>query len=87
MAQAEYALNSRAPPATLQEAAAALEALRRQDTAFFRAHVLGARLAIALRDEASARALLDVVLALNPNHTLARKLQAALGPAPTSPTP
>ena len=48
------------------------------------AYVLGARLALRQKDPDAARALLDTVVALNPNHTLARKLQqrAAAASAP-----
>jgi uncharacterized protein HemY len=49
--------------------------VREQDKTFIRAHVLGARLALRMNDQATARSLLSTVVALNPNHTLALKLQ------------
>jgi hypothetical protein len=47
--------------------------------------VLGARLALREKDPVTAQTLLDAVLALNPNHSLARTLQkwaASTEPAP-----
>jgi len=81
----EYGLNASSPPAALHELSAELAKVREQDKTFFRAYVLGARLALRQNDLAAAQALLGPVVALNPNHTLALKLQkrAASGaPAP-----
>ncbi|XXF81052.1 zinc-ribbon domain-containing protein [Myxococcaceae bacterium GXIMD 01537] len=74
VARAAYALNANSPPASLAEVASTLESLREKDRTFLRAYVLGARIALKQGDTATAQALLDAVLALNPNHTLARKL-------------
>ncbi len=85
LAQAEYALNAHSPPAALPDVVDALAQVRQQDQTFLRAYVLGARLALRQKDPATAQTLLDAVLALNPNHTLARTLQkwaAATAPAP-----
>ncbi|MFL5350217.1 MAG: zinc-ribbon domain-containing protein [Hyalangium sp.] len=82
---AEYALNARSPPGALPEIVDALAQVRTQDPTFLRAYVLGARLALRQKDPATAQTLLDAVLALNPNHTLARTLQkwaASTEPAP-----
>jgi hypothetical protein len=73
--QAAYALHVKAPPASLAEAASELEAVREKDTTFLRAYMLGARVAMRQGDPATAQVLLDAVVAFNPNHTLARKLQ------------
>lgn len=78
---AEYSLNARSPPVTMTEQFNALQELRARDNTFIRAYVLGARLALRLKEPAKARGLLDTVLALNPNHTLARKLQQWATPA------
>lgn len=75
VARAEYALNANSPPATLAEVATALEAVRELDRTFLRAYVLGARVALRQGDTATAQALLDAVMAFNPNHALARKLK------------
>jgi tetratricopeptide (TPR) repeat protein len=76
VARASHALNVKAPPDVLAEAASALEAVREQDRTFLRAYVLGARLALKQGDPATAQALLDAAVVLNPNHALARRLQA-----------
>lgn len=76
LARAEYALSSGSPPDSLVEVAKELDALRQEDRTLLRAYVLGARLALRLNDPATARSLLDDVLALNPNHQLASKLLA-----------
>jgi hypothetical protein len=81
----EYGLNASSPPSALHELGAALAKVREQDKTFFRAYVLGARLALRQNDLAAAQALLGPVVALNPNHTLALKLQkraASSAPAP-----
>ncbi|WP_241759379.1 hypothetical protein [Pyxidicoccus parkwayensis] len=74
LARAEYALSSGSPPDSLLEVSKELEALRQEDQTLSRAYVLGARLAIRLDDPAAARSLLDDVIALNPNHQLAKRL-------------
>jgi tetratricopeptide (TPR) repeat protein len=76
VARAEYALNANSPPATLDEVATALEALREKDRTFLRAYLLGARVAMKRGDSTAAQALLDEALTLSPNHVLARKLHA-----------
>jgi hypothetical protein len=81
----EYALNAPSPINALPDLSDALAQVREQDKTFFRAYVLGARLAVRLNDRAAAQSLLGTVVALNPNHTLALKLQkqaAAAAPAP-----
>jgi hypothetical protein len=75
LALAEYGLNANSPASALSEVAEQLAQVRARDQTFFRAYVLGARLALRQRDPATAQSLLDAVLALNPNHALARKLQ------------
>jgi hypothetical protein len=85
MARAEYALSSGSPPASLQEVAKELEALRREESSLRRAYVLGARVALRLDDQATARSLLDDAVALNPNHELARKLLTQLGAGASTP--
>lgn len=87
---AEYGLNARSPPSDLVELSEALREVRERDNTFLRAYMLGARLALRQRDPATARALLDSVVALNPNHSLARKLQqwaAEAAEATAVPTP
>jgi hypothetical protein len=71
----EYGLNAPSPPNALPDLSDALARVREQDKTFIRAHVLGARLALRMNDQATARSLLSTVVALNPNHTLALKLQ------------
>jgi hypothetical protein len=80
----EFGLNAPSPVNALPELSEALAQVRAQDKTFFRSFVLGARLALRQNDPEAARALLDTVVALNPNHTLARKLQkrAAAAPSP-----
>jgi len=82
----EYGLNAPSPVNALPPLADELAQVRQQDKTFFRAYVLGARLALRQNDPDSARTLLDTVVALNPNHTLARKLQQGAAAA-ASPTP
>ncbi|WP_052351044.1 hypothetical protein [Myxococcus stipitatus] len=74
LARAEYVLSSGSPPTSVEQSKKDLEALREADGTLLRAHVLGARMALRQEDKASARSLLDVVHALNPNHEVARKL-------------
>jgi hypothetical protein len=81
----EYGLNAPSPVNALPALVDELAQVRQQDKTFFRAYVLGARLALRQNDPDSARALLDTVVALNPNHTLARKLQQRAAAA--TPTP
>jgi hypothetical protein len=81
----EYGLNAPSPLNALPALADELAQVSQQDKTFFRAYVLGARLALRQNDSESARALLDTVVALNPNHALARKLQQRAAAA--SPTP
>ncbi|MBJ6762850.1 zinc-ribbon domain-containing protein [Myxococcaceae bacterium JPH2] len=74
LVRAEYGLNGGSPPESLAVTVAELQALRERDPTLMRAYVLGARLAMKLRDDAAAKALLDEVLALNNKHELARRL-------------
>lgn len=85
LARAEYALSAGSPPASLAEVARELENLRNEESSLRRAYVLGARLALRLNDPATARALLDDAVALNPNHELARKLLSQLDANAPSP--
>lgn len=82
---AEYGLNAASPPLTLAEYSQGLQALRERDKTFIRAYVLGARLALRQEDPAEARSLLETVDALNPHHTLARKLRALAVPTSAAP--
>jgi cell division protein FtsB len=75
IAHAEYALNADSPPETLAQVAAGLEGIRDQDRTFLRAYVLGARVAMKMKEPTVAQGLLDTVVALNPNHALAGRLQ------------
>jgi hypothetical protein len=81
----EYGLNASSPANALPDLSDALAKVREQDKTFFRAYVLGARLALRLNDQASAQTLLGTVVALNPNHTLALKLQKQAASAAPSP--
>ncbi|WP_426757419.1 hypothetical protein [Myxococcus sp. Y35] len=74
VARAEYALSASSPPDTLMSAAKDLEVLRQADSSLLRAYLLGARVALRLRDTATARSLLDDALALNPGHQVAKRL-------------
>jgi len=77
IAQAEHALNAPGVrPETRSAAAQALEQLRQRDASFLRTYVLGARLALASGEPATAASLADMALALNPAHDVARGLQA-----------
>ena len=80
----EYALNAPSPVNALPELIDDLAKVRAQDKTFFRAYVLGARMALRLNDRAGAQTLLGTVVALNPNHKLALELQkrAAAAPSP-----
>lgn len=79
----EYALNAPSPVNALPELIDALAQVRERDKTFFRAYMLGARMALRLNDRAAAQTLLGTVVALNPNHTLALKLQKrAEAPSP-----
>jgi hypothetical protein len=78
IAEAEYVLNapsSSLGPTARNDSVRALEALRQRDAAFLRSYVLGARLALAAGERRSAAALLDMAVALNPTHEVARTLQ------------
>jgi hypothetical protein len=81
----EYGLNAPSPVNALPALADELTQVRQQDKTFFRAYVLGARLALRLSEPDAARALLDTVVALNPNHALARKLQQRAAAASATP--
>ncbi|WP_239989676.1 tetratricopeptide repeat protein [Corallococcus macrosporus] len=74
LARAEYALSAGSPPDSLTTVASDLEALREADSTLLRAYLLGARVALRLKDTATARSLLDDALALNPNHQAAERL-------------
>jgi hypothetical protein len=85
IALAEYGLHTQEPAAALEQVPEALAQLRTSDQTFLRAYMLDARLALRRGDGASARTLLDAVLALNPNHALARTLQKWAAAMPTTP--
>jgi flagellar basal body-associated protein FliL len=89
LSRAEFGLNANSPPVVLGELAEALAEVREQDKTHVRAYVLGARLALRLREPATAKALLDSALVFSPGHTLARKLQqwAAASESAATPTP
>ncbi|HME91416.1 MAG TPA: hypothetical protein VKE49_08320, partial [Myxococcaceae bacterium] len=72
----EYSANAHVAPDTLAQARGGLEALRTSDSAFLRAYVLAARLALAQREHDAASTLIEAVVALNPSHELARQLVA-----------
>jgi predicted Zn finger-like uncharacterized protein len=74
LAWAEYALNARAPPETLGQARAALEALRAKDPSWVRLYVLIGRLAAAERALDAATTAFESALTLNPKHQTARSL-------------
>ncbi len=78
VARAEYALSASSPPDTLVAVAKDLEALRQADSSLLRAYLLGARVALRLKDTAAARSLLDDALALNPGHAVASRLIAQI---------
>jgi hypothetical protein len=72
----EYVVNAAASPELLLQAAEGLGRVREKDSTLLRPYVLGARIALVRKDPASAQALLDTVIALNPKHEIARQLQA-----------
>jgi hypothetical protein len=74
IALAEYALNAPPASATMAQAHAVIERTRASDSAFLRAYVLAARLALAQKDYDAAATSLDAVVALNPSHEVARQL-------------
>jgi len=74
VAFAEYALNTRVPPETANQALEALRALQQRDTTFLRAYVLGGRLALQGKRWDLAAGQLEAALALNPRHALAQAL-------------
>jgi hypothetical protein len=76
LAMAQYVVNAPTPPDTLQKAFSALERVREQDGTNLRPFVLGARIALERKQPATAQALLDTVIALNPKHEVARTLRA-----------
>jgi predicted Zn finger-like uncharacterized protein len=77
IAQAEYVLNAaHVPDATLAEARTSSERIRSTDSAFLRAYVLAARIALGQKDYDAAATLLEAVVALNPSHEIARQLIA-----------
>ncbi|WP_244238997.1 tetratricopeptide repeat protein [Corallococcus carmarthensis] len=85
LARAEFALNSGSPATTLKTISDELGTLRGQDVTYRRAYVLGARLALRQNDPDTARTLLNELLALNPNHELAKRLLAQLPTSEASP--
>ncbi|MGQ0508176.1 MAG: hypothetical protein ACT4TC_22995 [Myxococcaceae bacterium] len=74
IAYAEYALNSRAPPATLAQAKSQIDALREKDQTFLRLYVLSARLSLAQKQYQEASSTLEAVVAMNKSHTVAAQL-------------
>jgi len=74
IALAEYALNAPPTSATVAQAHEVIERTRASDSAFLRAYVLAARLALAQKDYDAAATSLDAVVALNPSHEVARQL-------------
>ncbi|WP_240358179.1 tetratricopeptide repeat protein [Myxococcus vastator] len=85
LVRAEYALSAGSPPESLQAVAKELEALRQADSTLLRAYLLGARVALKLKDTATARSLLDDAVALNPNHQAAARLIAQIDADAASP--
>jgi hypothetical protein len=75
VAAAEHALHARVPMDALAKVSGELTRVRGRDSTFLRVYVLEARVSLRQGDPSAARALLDSVVALNPNHTLARKLR------------
>ncbi|ADO71781.1 uncharacterized protein STAUR_3993 [Stigmatella aurantiaca DW4/3-1] len=89
VAFAEQGLNTVVTPDVLVKLSDELTRVRGRDSTFLRVYVLEARMALRLGDPSAAKALLDAVMALNPHHTLARKLrqwaislQEATAPSP-----
>ncbi|WP_228565061.1 lipopolysaccharide assembly protein LapB [Myxococcus sp. AB036A] len=85
LARAEYALVAGSPPESLEAVARDLEALRQADSTLLRAYLLGARVALKLKDTAAARSLLDDAVALNPDHQAAARLIAQIDADAASP--
>lgn len=85
LARAEYALTAGSPPESLEAVAKDLEALRQADSTLLRAYLLGARVALKLKDTAAARSLLDDAVALNPHHQAAARLIAQIDADAASP--
>ncbi|WIG99163.1 hypothetical protein KGD87_06450 [Myxococcus sp. SDU36] len=85
LVRAEYALSAGSPPESLEAVAKELEALRQADSTLLRAYLLGARVALKLKDTAAARSLLDDAVALNPNHQAAARLIAQIDADAASP--
>lgn len=79
LALAEYALNANAPPETVEEVRTKLRDLKSRDPAFLRPYVLLARLDLTQYRRADALSELEAVVALNPDHALARRLLGTLG--------
>lgn len=71
---AEYALNARASPEILIQAMEEMARLEKSNASFIRPHVLSARLALMRKNRETAKLELEVVLALNPAHELAKQL-------------
>jgi len=86
IAQAEYVVNAHVPAATLGEARSVSERVRSTDSAFLRAYVLAARIALVQKDYDAAGTLLEAVVALNPAHEIARQLIAWVDEAKHSET-
>jgi predicted Zn finger-like uncharacterized protein len=74
VALAEYALNARGVPETLQEARKGLNEVISRDSTFLRAYVLLARISLREKKWDLAASALDIIVLLNPAHTLAQKL-------------
>ncbi|MDC0707045.1 zinc-ribbon domain-containing protein [Stigmatella sp. ncwal1] len=89
VAFAEHGLHTRVPPDALMKLSEELTQVRSRDSTFLRVYVLEARMSLRLGDPSAARALLDAVVTLNPNHTLARKLRqwAVSAQEATAPSP
>ncbi|WP_281248524.1 zinc-ribbon domain-containing protein [Stigmatella aurantiaca] len=87
VAIAEHGLNARVPLEALAKASDELTRVRGRDSTFLRVYVLEARISLREGDPSAARALLDSVVALNPNHTLARKLRGWAASAQESAPP
>jgi hypothetical protein len=76
LAMAQYVVNAPSPPDLLEKSFVALERVREQDETNLRPFVLGARIALERKQPATAQALLDTVIALNPKHEVAKTLRA-----------
>ncbi|SES96665.1 hypothetical protein SAMN05443639_101777 [Stigmatella erecta] len=75
VAAAEHGLHARVSLEALARVSDELTRVRGRDSTFLRVYVLEARISLREGDPSAAKALLDAVVALNPNHTLARKLR------------